>query len=64
MIVLSSSLLSFSTNITQYLFHATENRTFIPITDEAASITFYLYCLKEQYPLLKETIKKTIGQCR
>ncbi len=58
MIVLSSSLLSFSTNITRTLFHRAENRTFIPISNKEASITFYLYCLKEQYPLLQETIKK------
>lgn len=60
LIVLSSSLLSFSTNITHTLFHKNEQRHFIPFSDEEATVSFYLYCLKEQYHFLSSFIQQIL----
>ena len=61
LIVLSSSLLSFSTNITHTLFHKNEQRHFIPFSDKEATVSFYLYCLKEQHHLLSSFIQQILN---
>lgn len=58
-IIISSTLLSFATNITITSYHTQERRTYIPITDTQATITFYVCCLKENLPLCNPIFEQT-----
>ena len=44
-----SSLLTFRTSLTIPRFHLYENRTYIPVTDPEATLSFYFICTKQAY---------------
>lgn len=50
----SSSLPSFSTNITLNFFGKQPHRVSVPFSDPESSMRFYAICLKENYELLKK----------
>ena len=60
-IVKASSLPSFTSNLSMKREGKIDNRKIIPITDEAAHVTFYIVFLKEQINKYAQLIK-TIDQ--
>lgn len=59
-IIISSTLLSFATNITISTYHK-EERTYIPVSSKEATLSFYICCLKDHISFLQpylEVIKR------
>ncbi|WP_308698629.1 LysR family transcriptional regulator [uncultured Thomasclavelia sp.] len=55
-----SSLFTFRTSLTIPRFHLYEDRVYIPITDQEATLSFYLICNKKEYPKISK-IKDNIA---